>query len=208
MASTGNFKKWWSSVIEARYGQQGMEHIALTVTIVWHIWKARKERMFEAKVKEPMRIITKASNEWLEFQSMDKPRRVLRVSVSRQKETSTVGYGIAAKDGGGCYIAGWGLREKMTGCNIQQEVEAIRYALIKTLEQEWTTITVETTSKELLNQLQRNANRNNLVATLLEDIQAPSILFRMCSFCLVGIENTDLSYIISAQALSRNQDVE
>ena len=96
----------------------------------------------------------------------------------------------------------------MTGCNIQQEAEAIRYALIKALEQGWTAITFETTSKELLNQLQGNANKNNWVATELEDIQVLSILFRMCSFCLVGIENTDLSYIISAQALTRNQDVE
>ena len=30
--SSGNFKKWWSLVIEARHRLQGMDHIALIVT--------------------------------------------------------------------------------------------------------------------------------------------------------------------------------
>ena len=67
--------------------------------------------MFEAKVKEPVRIITKASNEWLEFQyqkhirnrnttATNPEQSTKSCSFKAKKETCTVGYGIAAKDGG------------------------------------------------------------------------------------------------------------
>ena len=44
-----------------------MEHIALTVNILWQLWKARNGRTFNETPRHPMKIIQKAHGEWLEF---------------------------------------------------------------------------------------------------------------------------------------------
>ena len=44
-----------------------MEHITLTLNILWQVWKARNNRIFNASPRHPIRITQKAQNEWLEY---------------------------------------------------------------------------------------------------------------------------------------------
>ena len=54
--------------MEVKARKEGMQHIALTVGILWQIWKARNEAEFEDKERHPMEVVTKAVEEWEKYQ--------------------------------------------------------------------------------------------------------------------------------------------
>nr|XP_027118422.1 probably inactive leucine-rich repeat receptor-like protein kinase At5g48380 [Coffea arabica] len=63
----GDFKRWWTQISEARKRPRGMEHIGLTATILWQVWKERNKKEFEnISSCSPARTIGKAQKEWLE----------------------------------------------------------------------------------------------------------------------------------------------
>ena len=53
----GNFSRWWNVLTDARSRPEGMEHIALTVNILWQIWKARNEKVLQENRRPPIKII-------------------------------------------------------------------------------------------------------------------------------------------------------
>mgnify|MGYP004717015259 CR=1 FL=1 len=53
--------------MEVQNRKDGMEHIALTVDILWQIWKVRNESEFEEKDRHPMEIVRKAIKDWEEY---------------------------------------------------------------------------------------------------------------------------------------------
>ena len=61
------FTKWWSAIHEAQVSSGGQDQVNLTINILWQIWKARNNREFNHKEKEPFKIIEKALKEWTEF---------------------------------------------------------------------------------------------------------------------------------------------
>ena len=64
---------------EAKSKTGGADHIVLTVNILWQLWKARNDSIFNGKHQHPCEIVQKAQSEWIEFvaaQEMDK-----RVSI-------------------------------------------------------------------------------------------------------------------------------
>ena len=46
---------------------QRMDRIKLTVNILWQLWKARNQRVFQLESVDAKLIIDKAQQEWLEF---------------------------------------------------------------------------------------------------------------------------------------------
>lgn len=60
----GNFQKWWSAVQEPQKSKDGKEHTALTVDILWHIWKAKNDKEFKNQDRNPKRT----QKDWVEFQ--------------------------------------------------------------------------------------------------------------------------------------------
>ena len=54
-------------LMEAHTRKDGREHIALTVEILWQIWKAGNEAEFEERDRHPMEVIRKAVKDWEEY---------------------------------------------------------------------------------------------------------------------------------------------
>lgn len=60
------------------------------------------------------------------------PGRVkIKIVVQRQEDAGILGYGIIAEDARSQPIIGWGFRERIFGCQVKQEAEAVRLALSK-----------------------------------------------------------------------------
>lgn len=77
---TGCFKQWWAALAQARSRNEGKQHIALTANILWQLWKDRNELEFEGKEREGIRIVQKASTEWMEFEEAGKGKEVRSTS--------------------------------------------------------------------------------------------------------------------------------
>nr|XP_027062915.1 uncharacterized protein LOC113689326 [Coffea arabica] len=113
------FTKWWSAIHEAQ------------------IWKARNNREFNHKEKEPFKIIEKALKEWTEFEEANKWKDagnstleteeqqradqeqmechtglLLKIHTHQSKDQPTVGIGISATDYMGQLQAVWALTER------------------------------------------------------------------------------------------------
>ncbi|XP_071928207.1 uncharacterized protein [Coffea arabica] len=81
------FKKWWSSLTEAKCSSEGMEHITLIANILWQTWKARNDRMFNNVQQHPLKIVQKAQNEWMEYkEAKDQERRMSMLETPRAGE--------------------------------------------------------------------------------------------------------------------------
>ncbi|XP_071912287.1 uncharacterized protein [Coffea arabica] len=232
-----NITTWWTALSEAKHRVQGMEHIALTAYILWQIWKCRNNRKFNNKVQEPMQVINKAWNAWMEFNNgvkearkcsiskttvppqtngqevrqnlENRPRGMhIRIATSWNKETKFIGYGIIAANSRGQDVIGWKMRERASESQLQQRVEGVKWALIKAAEQRWRLVCIEVPGKDLLQQIQGSKTANMWIATLINDIRELSTMFYKCSFCLGKYNRNDLSCLFSAQALSNYHDLE
>ncbi|XP_027072055.1 uncharacterized protein [Coffea arabica] len=76
---TGCFMKWWSAILEAQESRGEAVQVNVTINILWQIWKARNEREFNQKEREPHKAIEKAQKEWREFEEANKgmePRKI------------------------------------------------------------------------------------------------------------------------------------
>ena len=67
-------------LMDVKIRKDGMEHIALTVEILWQIWKAKNEAEFEDKVKHPMAVIRKIVKEWEKYQQSQRIEQQLSIS--------------------------------------------------------------------------------------------------------------------------------
>ena len=47
--------------------EQGMDHINLTIIILWQLWKARNKRIFEEESRDALKTMQKVQSEWMEF---------------------------------------------------------------------------------------------------------------------------------------------
>ena len=48
-----NFWLWWTTLMEAKGREDGEQHSALTVNILWQIWKSRNQMQFKKVRKCP-----------------------------------------------------------------------------------------------------------------------------------------------------------
>ena len=206
------FIKWWTAIMEAQEERGGEDQVNLTINILWQIWKARNEREFEHKEKEPHKVIQKAVKEWMEFdvankgketrkntqgteilerveqdqsQRENQARLMIKVHTHQDRRQHMVGIEITATDSAGSLQAIWALRERMSGDTKQDQAGAVRLALLNAISQGWTSIKVELEDRELVECIKHTRTSNQQMATLVEDIQYISNLFQKCSFSFV-----------------------
>ena len=63
-----SFWHWRNSMMKVQNRKEGRSHIALTVNILWQIWKSRNQVQFNEVRNCPGRTASKAVNEWSEYQ--------------------------------------------------------------------------------------------------------------------------------------------
>ncbi|XP_027109391.2 uncharacterized protein [Coffea arabica] len=221
---TSDFRKWWSRLMEVKVRKDGMQHICLTVDILWHIWKSRNEAEFESKDRHPMEVVRNAVNDWEEYHQclqvqqrmsiseteiandpgeLDRNILSIHVNVGQHMEGHNMGIGITATNGNNQIGAAWILRERSTGSVVLDNLVAIQLALCKLKEHGWQHIQVQTSCNQTLKVINCQAPTNICIAGHLECINDLSLMFRTCSFVSQpsnGSTNT-LSYKLSKQAM-------
>ena len=50
--------KCWQAVMTGKK-EQGMDHINLTIIILWQLWKARNKRIFEEETRDALKTVQK-----------------------------------------------------------------------------------------------------------------------------------------------------
>ena len=133
------FIRWWTAIMEAQQDRGREDQVNLTINILWQIWKARNDREFNYKEREPHKIIQRAMKEWTEFDEANKGNVVrkntqeteiqqrteqepgqnesqtsllIKIHTHQDKRQAIVGIGITATDSLGQFQAGWALRER------------------------------------------------------------------------------------------------
>ena len=119
--------------------KDGMQHICLTVDILWHIWKSRNEVEFEGKHRHPMEVVRKAANDFEEYHNCQQVQQCMCISetetaneqeqmrepeqdilsihihVGQDTKGLNMGIGITVTNAMNQLGAGWMLRERSTG---------------------------------------------------------------------------------------------
>ncbi|XP_027170518.1 uncharacterized protein LOC113774181 [Coffea eugenioides] len=228
----GCFKRWWTAITEARYRALGSQHLALTVNILWQIWKARNDWEFKGEYHQPWRTIKKAQEEWLEFEeATNKETRmstgetsldnhddqqlepeggtvIMRVAATSYTDKPVLGIGITLAEGNQEPKIGWALRERSSGVQLVDEAVALKLAMCKATTLQQRKVQFQVLNKQLLNHIRSQKASDIRIATLVEDIVQLKGLFHMCSFCLVNSGNNHLSSRISLYALGITIDEE
>lgn len=62
-----NFWRWWQAVMQSATKERGLDHVHLTVNILWQLWKSRNRIVIEKEQLDALRLIQKAHREWMEF---------------------------------------------------------------------------------------------------------------------------------------------
>nr|XP_027081023.1 uncharacterized protein LOC113703745 [Coffea arabica] len=222
---TADFRRWWSILMEAQTRREGLEHIALTVEILWQIWKARNEAEFEEKDRHPMEVIRKAIKDWEEYQQAQQMEHHMSISktevaqedeerlreednllnisveVGQHAEGQNMGIGVTAENNRSQKCAAWILKERSTGSAVVDNLMAIKLALCKLNEKGWQYIKIQTPCTQVLNMLRPQATSNSRLVTHLEDIRDLSSMFRKCSFDSLPVEVNRLSEKLSKLAM-------
>ena len=84
---------------------------------------------------------------------------------------------------------------------LQDEVEAVRLALIKAKEQQWQKIRVSSGNKQLIFMIRARTVKDIRMSTLMEDTDNLASLFQLYSFCVRNMDSMDLYKSIREHAV-------
>ena len=209
-----------------------MEHIALTANILWQIWKARNDRMFNNVQQYPLKIIQKAQNEWMEYkEAKDQEKRMsmletpradelqgqrkedadtihLNIAVQHRMGGWDIGIGIVAEDVNKQILAQWALKEATDGNKLRNQAVAVKLALCKAREKEWKQIQIKVKLERLLKMIQTSNSKDMAMHSHLEDIRNLCSMFTECSFILSTNLTEERVDLVIMHALSISFDEE
>lgn len=97
-----DFWMWWEGLIGAKSRKEGHKHIELTVNVLWQIWKNRNLQVFNKEARSSMEVVTKAQQEWNEFELSNRKETGMTKEETEWEHQSTVN---AVADGRGDTIA-------------------------------------------------------------------------------------------------------
>ncbi|XP_027062866.2 uncharacterized protein [Coffea arabica] len=227
----GNFNKWWSGFIEATSRKEGAQYQALTVNILWQVWKTRNEKIFNNRCRHPFEIVQKAHFKWLEYTEVlhgekqmsnpettvgleeqqngnaDSNMMLVTVDISHPNEGKPLGIGIVAQQGTNVHAA-WALTNRSSGDTLLDYATAIKLALVKVRQLPWPEVNLLVSSIQMLRLLRINKTRDIRHFAHLEDIHMLKALFMNCSFSLAGNQCNGLGRKISMYDTTLVQDEE
>ncbi|XP_071924889.1 uncharacterized protein [Coffea arabica] len=151
---SGNIWLWWEGLMEAREREEGEDHITLIVNLMWQIWKARNGVTYKNQELNPVQVVNKAVEEWLEFKKVQEEDRVNKEQdvaagdqdlkwVSSQKgwikintnnalnqTMNKAGWGVVARDNKGKVLITWATPRSSCSEARLEEALAFREAMI------------------------------------------------------------------------------
>lgn len=104
-------------------------------------------------------------------------------------------------------VAAWAMYERSYNCQqldeaeAMDEAEAIKLAMSKLTVKRWRKIIVQSSKKQLLQQIQSQSVKDIKMHTLIEDIISLKSLFCMCFFCFRAENDNHVSNRIGDNAL-------
>ncbi|XP_071923063.1 uncharacterized protein [Coffea arabica] len=193
--SSWNFWKWWEALQGARCRVNDISHIEATTNFLWQLWKARNACNFNKESTKGNLISSRALEEWLEYKQMwDLEKReskkddpevptmtitkelqdqhviLMFTDATMDKKRSRGGLGIAAKDHNGKLVKTWAIPTGMMKDAAILEVEAIRSAMLKALEEGWTSLLIHSDCKCLVDRFNHRYIGLSLLDVLVDDI--------------------------------------
>ncbi|XP_027150166.1 uncharacterized protein LOC113750386 [Coffea eugenioides] len=193
--SSWNFWKWWEALQSARCRVNGISHIEATTNFLWQLWKARNVCNFNKESTKGNLISSRALEEWLEYKQMwDLEKReskkddpevptmtiteelqdqhviLMFTDATMDKKRSRGGLGIATKDHNGKLVKTWAIPTGMMKDAAILEAEAIRSAMLKALEEGWTSLLIHSDCKCLVDRFNHRCIGLSLLDVLVDDI--------------------------------------
>ncbi|XP_027182039.1 uncharacterized protein LOC113780435 [Coffea eugenioides] len=155
---------WWNGLMEAKQRAAGRAHIALTINILWQIWKSRNKMQFQKEGSCPRFTINKAVGGWIEYNEANSNGRIeeQKDGKSDRKESrwQKVGWGVVARDKKGELVEAWAGSCDRCGEPVVEEAIAIRLALLKAHQRQWSNIIIQSDCKRVVDKLiEENAER-------------------------------------------------
>ncbi|XP_027090212.1 uncharacterized protein [Coffea arabica] len=204
-----SFWHWRNSMMKVQNRKEGRSHIALTVNILWQIWKSRNQVQFNEVRNCPGRTASKAVNELSEYQEV----RYGEVKVAEQGKTQVaesskwvpppqgfiklntdvalevkdgrIGWGVVARREDGRVVGAWAGGERRNGIPAVEEALAIRKAIIKARQYRWHKVEIQSDSKQMVDKLKDRNVDDPVAGTILNDVMTLCQGFSECyfSFC-------------------------
>ncbi|XP_071920705.1 uncharacterized protein [Coffea arabica] len=179
----------------ARSRVNGISHIEATINFLWQLWKARNACNFNKESTKGNLISSRALEEWLEYKQMwdlengeskkDEPEVPTRTitkefqdqhailmftDAAMDNKRSRGGLGIATKDHNGRLVKTWTIPTGMMKDAAILEAEAIRSAMLKALEEGWTSVLIHSDCKCLVDRINHRCIGLSLLDMLVDDI--------------------------------------
>ncbi|XP_027122315.1 uncharacterized protein [Coffea arabica] len=175
----GNFVRWWEGILGAKTREQGQEHIALTVNILWQIWKARNMTAFDVYETDPRKTMQKA-----------------------------VGIGVVARNAEGELMKVWARAELKRSEPRVEEAAAIRMGMQMAWKANWRAVELQSDCKDVVDMLNKKQKQQNNIVVVLEDIANMRCLFEQCTFSFVHRDGNRCAHSVAKFAVKLTTNVE
>ncbi|XP_027158012.1 uncharacterized protein LOC113759629 [Coffea eugenioides] len=204
-----NFVRWWEGILGAKQRDHGQEHIALTVNILWQIWKARNRKAFEAKETDPRKSVQQAIVEWEEHIEAQKdtdgeciqqttnsssrgkwipaPGGLIQINTDAafSQNIGRTGIGVVARNAEGKLVKAWARAAHKTSEPQMEEASLIRMGMQMAQEANWRAVEFQSDCKEVVDMINKETGQQSRVDIILEDIANMRYLFAKCTFSFV-----------------------
>lgn len=204
-----NFWLWWNGIMKAKSRTEGLDHMALTINILWQIWKSRNQMQFQGERKCPGKTNEKAVKEWLEYSEICSKDKGTEMSAKDQVKGRNEGtrppkgftcvntdaaldiqkgrasWGAVDRNENGDLVGDWAGSVERSSEPIVEKANAIRNALRKPMQRGWRRIIIQFDCKNLLEKLVEENNGDPMIGALLENISNLSKEFSSCQVSFI-----------------------
>ncbi|XP_071933973.1 uncharacterized protein [Coffea arabica] len=158
------------------------------------MWDLEKMERKKDDPEVPAMTITK--------ELQDQHATLMFTDAAMDKKRSRGGLGITTKDHNGKLVKAWAIPTGMMKDAAILEAEAIRSAMLKALEEGWTSLLIHSDCKGLVDRINHKCFGLSLLDVLVEDIVHLRRSFWRCSFIFIGREYNRTNHDLAKFAIN------